>query len=446
MDSGSDFIFHRKIGRTYPVAAGGSGAEIVGEDGRQYLDAAGGVFVAIVGHGVSEIAEAISEQLRSLNFAYTGDFTTSAEQRLAEKLIAIAPPGFAKVWLTTSGSTANEAALKLARQYHHLRGASQKSKIVSRWHSYHGSTMGALSMSGAVPRRQLYTPYLIDFPHVAAPNCYRCPLGRSPADCDTACAEEIGATMRLHGADYISAFIVEPVAGGPLGALPTTPAYLQAARRFCDENDALLIVDEVVSGVGRTGDWFGVQESGVVPDIITLGKGLGGGYTPIGAVLVHERVHAAFESSGTPFLHGESFTGHSTMAAAGYATLSYIERHGLLGRVREMGERLAGRMQELSNLPIVGDVRGRGLLQGIELVRDRRSNAPFARAAQVAERVVAAAAERGVLLLAGNAGVDGVDGDTVVVAPPYIVSAEQVDRIVDTLSDALRTVPADSEA
>ncbi|MEQ9812608.1 MAG: aminotransferase class III-fold pyridoxal phosphate-dependent enzyme, partial [Azospirillaceae bacterium] len=202
----------------------------------------------------------------------------------------------------------------------------------------------------------------------------------------------------------------------------------------------------MVSGVGRTGDWFGVQESGVVPDIITLGKGLGGGYTPIGAVLVHERVHAAFESSGTPFLHGESFTGHSTMAAAGYATLSYIERHGLLGRVREMGERLAGRMQELSNLPIVGDVRGRGLLQGIELVRDRRSNAPFARAAQVAERVVAAAAERGVLLLAGNAGVDGVDGDTVVVAPPYIVSAEQVDRIVDTLSDALRTVPADSEA
>ena len=436
-------VFHRNILREYPRAVSGDDVHVVDSEGRRYLDGAGGVFCAILGHGPKEVADAVVAEIRSLNFAYTGDFATSAEERLAAKLIELAPKGFSKVWLTTSGSTANEAALKLARQYHVLRGQYQKSKVIARWHSYHGSTMGALSMTGTPPRRRLYTPYLLDFPHVAPPNCYRCALGRDALTCAAACAAEIEREIRLAGPEYVSAVIVEPVAGGPLGALVSSPEYLRAVRRICDENDVLMIVDEVVSGVGRTGDWFAIDQSGVVPDLITLGKGLGGGYVPIGAMIVRGSVYSAFEAAKTSFLHGESFTGHNVVAAAGYAVLDFIERHDLLANVRSSGARLEERLCAFSNLPIVGMVRGRGLLFGVELVKDKHTKEPFPRALQISERVVHATAERGVLLLAGQAGADGVNGDTILIAPPYTVTTNQIDLIVDTLADALRGISSD---
>jgi len=442
-DVADSSVFHRNITRTYPAAVGGDGAEISDDKGVTYLDGAGGVFVAILGHSPHEVAQAISDQVLALNYAYTGDFTTAAEARLADQLVRIAPPGFSKVWLTTSGSTANEAAMKLARQYHLLRGSAEKTRVVSRRHSYHGSTMGALSMTGTPPRRRPYEPYLLDFPKVEPPNCYRCPLALTYPSCGAECADEIERSIATVGAQYVSAFITEPVAGGPLGALATPPEYLQRARDACDRNDVLLIVDEIVSGLGRTGDWFGVQESGIVPDIITLGKGLGGGFVPVGAVLVHERVYQAFESAGTSFLHGESLTGHVLLGAAGSAVIDYIENNDLLRRVRERGEYLQKRLQAAEELPLVGQVRGRGLLRGLELVRDKATRRPFPRADRIAERVVEAAAGEKVLLLAGSAGADGVDGDTVVVAPPYVVTEEQVDRIVEVLCAAIRQVAAE---
>ena len=422
------------------MAVRGDGANIVDAQGRTYLDAAGGAFVAIVGHSAASVAQAISEQVFALNFAYTADFTSEAQERSARALIAIAPPGFSKVWLTTSGSTANEAALKLARQYHLLRGKPEKTRIVSRWHSYHGSTVAAMSMSGSVPRRQPYQPYLLDFPHVEPPNCYRCPLGKSYPSCAAACAGEIETAIRRVGAQHVSAFIVEPVAGAPLGALVTPPEYLQQARAICDRHDALMIVDEVVSGLGRTGDWFGIEQSGVVPDIITLGKGLGGGFIPMGAMLVHERIYGAFEAAGKSFVHGESLTGHVLMGTAASAVIDFIESNDLRSNVRRQGARLQERLLVVEQSPIVGKVRGRGLLYGVELVADKSNGRPFDRALRIAERVVEAAAHDGVLLLAGNAGADGVDGDTVLIAPPYVVDATQIDRIVDVLDASIGAV------
>ena len=433
-------VFRRDISRSYPVAVGGNGAEVIDAEGCAWLDAAGGVFVAILGHSPHAVAQAISEQAHALNFAYSGDFTSAAQESAAQALIAIAPPGFAKVWVTTSGSTANETALKLARQYHLLTGHPEKTRIVSRRHSYHGSTVATMSMSGPAPRRRPYEPYLLDFPHVEPPNCYRCPLGKAYPSCAAACADEIETAIRSVGSQYVSAFIVEPVAGAPLGALVTPPEYLRTARAVCDRHDALLIVDEVISGLGRTGDWFAIEESGVVPDIITLGKGLGGGFVPMGAVLVHERVYRAFESAGTSFVHGESLTGHVLLGTAANAVIEFIERHDLRSNVRRQGAYLKDRLRGFQTSSIVGAVRGRGLLHGLELVANKATRQPFPREMRVAERVVGAAARAHVLLVAGHAGVDGVDGDTVVIAPPYVVSEAQINRIVDVLDASISEV------
>jgi adenosylmethionine-8-amino-7-oxononanoate aminotransferase len=418
----------------------GDGAVVVDSQGRRFLDGAGGVFVSILGHSPMEVSEAIARQARTLNFAYTGDFTTEGEERLAEELIAIAPPGFVKVWLTTSGSTANEAALKLARHYHVLKGAPEKTKVISRWHSYHGSTMGALSMTGNTARRRLYEPYLQNFPHVSPPYCYRCPLGLDRRTCGAACVDEIERVIGLVGEQYVSALIIEPIAGGPLGALSTPADYLRRARQICDEYDILLICDEVVSGMGRSGSWFAVEESGVIPDIVTIGKGLGGGFVPIGGVLVHERVYEPFETSGTSFVHGESFTGHVLLGVTGRAVIDFIKDHQLLARVRGLGNRLAQRLSSLKDEPLVGDIRGRGLLYGLELVKDKHTKEPFSRRLQLGERVVQAANRRNVLLLSGNGAADGVNGDTIVVAPPYVIREQELAQVIDALVDSIREV------
>ena len=431
--------FHRDISHSYPVAARGEGAVVIDSEGRRFIDGAGG-FIAILGHSPGEVAKQIFEQADVLQFAHTGDFTSTAEERFARTLLEIAPPGFAKVWITTSGSTANEAAVKLARQYHVLKGQPEKSKVVSRWHSYHGSTLGALSLGGATARRRLYEPYMLDFPHVTPPYCYRCPLALEPSSCAVACANEVEAAITLTGPQYVSAVITEVVSSGPLGALASPPEYLRRVRSICDRYDALLIVDEVVSGLGRTGQWFAVQESAVVPDIITLAKGLAGGFMPMGALLVHERVYETFRSTGTSFVHGESFTGHLMLGTAATAVINYIIEKDLLERVNELAKRLDARLSRFAELPMVGEVRGRGVLRGIELVRDKNTKEPFPRAWQAAENVLTAAANRNVLLLVGNGCADGINGDTVVIAPPYVITDEQLDQVVTALAAALQEV------
>jgi adenosylmethionine-8-amino-7-oxononanoate aminotransferase len=440
MTSSGDTVFHRQVTRLYPRVARGNGIYLWDEEGRRYIDGSGGTFVAILGQGVDDIADAIAAQMRRVAFAYTGNFTSEVEQSFTRRLVELAGQGFCRAWLCTSGSTANEIAAKLARHYHLLRGNAEKSRVVARWHSYHGSTTGALSMTGAVPRRRLYEPLLLDWPHVEPPYCYRCPLGLAYPACAAACAGDLEATVLRVGPQYLSAFIVEPVAGGPLGALVTPPEYLRTARDICNRHDMLLIDDEVVSGLGRTGHAFAITASGVVPDIITVAKGLAGGYVPIGAVIVHERIYQAFDKAGISFVHGESFTGHTTLSAAGLATLDYIERHDLVRRAGALGARLGARMAPLADLPIVGEVRGAGLLRGIELVADKATRRPFPRAHGIAERVAAEAAARGLLVLPGSGGADGIDGDTIVLAPPYVITEDEIDEMVTILAAAVAAV------
>ena len=442
MKPNSDTVFHRQISRSYPAVMRGEGVYLWDENGNRYLDGAAGAFVAILGQGVDEIADAIDEEMRRVTFAYTASFTSEKERALTGKLVEWAPDGFDKAWICTSGSNANETAIKLARQYHLISGNPGKYRVVARKHSYHGSSMGALSLTGAEPRRAPFEPLLLDFPHISPPNCYRCPLDLTYPACAAACANELEEVVEQAGPETVSAFIVEPMAGGPLGALVTPPEYLQSVREICDRHDVLLIADEVISGIGRTGRNFAIEHSGVIPDIVTVAKGLGAGYVPIGGVLAHERIHAAFETAGTSFAHGESFTGHTAVCAAGLATLEYIEAHDLVRRAGELGEYLGSRMDPLKDHPMVGEIRGRGLMRGAEFVADKTTKRPFPRSEGIAERVARECAERGLLILPGVAGADGGDGDTVVLGPPYVVTREEIDAMVSILGEAIRAVQA----
>lgn len=432
--SRSDPVLRRTGGAAPLHAVGGEGAQIIDSEGNRWLDACSGVFVAILGANPPGVAAEIASAMERLQFAYSGRFGSAEEDRLAEMLVEKAPEGFGKLWLSTSGSAANEAAVKLARQYHLARGNAEKTAVITRWHSYHGNTALAMSLSGSGPRRRPFQPYLNDFPHVLPPD-----PDRRPGTAESF-ADEVEHEILARGAQYISAVMVEPVAGAPLGALIPPDGYLRRLREICDRHDVLLIADEIVSGLGRTGRFFAVEHEGVVPDMITLAKGLGGGFTPIGAVLAHGRVTDALESARQPFMHGESFTGHRLMGAAGVAVLDFIDRHGLVQRVAEDGPGLQARLAPLEDHPLVGRLRGRGFLWGLELVAEKDGLWPFPRAAQVSERVVAAAAARGVIFQGGNAGTDGENGDMVTVAPPYVTTSGELDQIAGVLSLALDDV------
>jgi adenosylmethionine-8-amino-7-oxononanoate aminotransferase len=435
-----DFVLPRELGREYPVAEKAEGIYVYDTAGRRYIDAAGSYFTVHVGHGVPEVVEAIARQLRRLDFAHTGFFTSEAAQSFAARLIALAPAGFVKVLFATSGSAANEAAMKLARQYHLLAGRPEKTRFVARWNSYHGGSLGALSLTGHVPRRQPFDPLLLPFPHIDPPYCYRCPWGQTPESCAMQCADQLERTIREIGPQYIAGFFVEPVSGGPLGANPAPDSYLPRIREICDRHDVLMIVDEVITGAGRTGKGLGIDHSGVVPDIITMAKGIGGGYVPTGAVLIHERVFGAFEASGNSLRHGETFSGHPLVCAIGDAVLAHIEGAGLIDRAREMGDVLGRRLERLRSLPIVGDVRGKGLLRGIELVADKASKRPFPRSERIAERVAKEAADRGVIVVPGAGCADGLNGDTLALSPPFIITEEEIEIVVATLEEAIAVV------
>ncbi len=438
-----DPVLHRELGRDYPTAKGAAGAYVYDAAGRKYLDAAGSYFVVNIGHGVPEIVDAVANQLKSLDFAHTSYFTTDAAQQFAARLLALAPPGFSKVYFTTSGSASNEAAIKLARHYHVLKGNSAKSKVIARWNSYHGGSLGALSLTGHVPRREPFDPLLLPFPHIGPAYCYRCPHGRKPKDCAIDCADELETTIRRIGPQYISAFILEPIAGGPLAAAVPHDAYLPRIREICDRYDVLLIADEVVTGAGRTGASLAVKHWGVTPDIVTMAKGIGGGILPVGAVLVRDQVYNAFEEGGVAFRQGETFSGHPLVCAAGNAVLQHIEKHKLIERAGHMGERLGIALESLRELPIVGDVRGKGLLRGIEFVADKKSRKPFPRRLTVAERVAKGCNERGVLVIPGNACANGIDGDVVSMAPPFIIGEAEIELIVSALRGAIEDVGRD---
>jgi adenosylmethionine-8-amino-7-oxononanoate aminotransferase len=434
-------VLARDLTKTYPVVVRGEGVYLYDRDGRRYLDAAGGAMVVTIGHGVKEVAAAMAAQAEQVAYVYTNQFVTESLLGLADRVIALAPPGMARVYFVSGGSEANETAIKLARQYFIARGKASKWRVVARWQSYHGNTGIALSATGRRPARRGYEPYLLPFPHIPPCYCYRCPLDKKYPSCDVACADELERALAQEGADTIAAFIAEPIVGTSAAGLTPPPGYFEKIRAICDRNDILFIADEVVTGFGRTGTNFAIEQFGVVPDIITIAKGVSSGYAPLGGVIVHERIVQAFLDAGATPTLPFTYAGSPVATAAGVAVLDYVAAHGLVKRVGELEPYFFERLRTLEELPCVGEVRGRGLMAGIELVSDKASKATFPPAERVAARVAQEAMRRGLIVLDGHPGmVDGVAGDHLMITPPYVVTPAQIDDLVRILREAIQTV------
>ena len=446
-----DAIFPRNFRRRYPTAARGEGVYLYDEQGKRYLDACGGAAVVTIGHGVKEVVEAMAQQAASLAYAHTSQFHTRAAAELAEFLSAKFPverreqaPALqagARVFFTSGGSEATETAIKIARQYWLSRGEPQRHILISRWHGYHGATLGALAVSGNRRRREAYGPLLPPSRLISACFCYHCPLGLEFPACELACAHELERAIHEAGPERVAGFILEPIVGATSGAVPPE-GYLRTVREICDRHRLLLIADEVMTGAGRTGKYFAVEHWQVAPDIILAGKGLSSGYAPLGAVLVAEKVWRAIAAGTTSLDHGFTYQGHPPSLAAGLAVQRFIEKHGLLEQARMRGEYLARRLESLRALPVVGDVRGRGLLQTVEFVADRQARAPVPPEVKFSERLFERLSERGVLVYPMKGTADGLSGDHILIAPPFVIEEDEIDLLVEQLEAAIAEVAA----
>lgn len=356
--------------------------------------------------------------------------------------------GDTKTLFCSGGAEANEAALKIAYQYHWERGIPTKSKVVGRWQSYHGNTIGALSMSGRTSWRKMHNQYLLNFPHIPPPNCYRCPMDMTYPSCGSACAYELRRVIRQEGPENIAAFIAEPIIGTSMSAVVPPPEYYPIIREICDEYDVLLIVDEVMSGVGRTGKNWGIEHWEVTPDIITTAKGIAGGYSPLAATIFSEKVWRAIETGSKHPMHSYTYGGNPLSCATGIAVLDYIEKNHLVERAGIVGEKLIHVLQdELGDQPIVGEIRGKGLFIGIELVQDKVTKDPFPAEWDIAHRIVDAALEKGLLLLGGvNGTIDGVSGDHFEILPPYTIEDEHIVFIKNILKEVISQVTSDESS
>ena len=434
-------VFYRgELRRTYPIMEKGEGVYIYDSEGNKYLDAMSGIAVVNLGYGVQEITDAIVEQVKKLPFCFTVRFTSQAQEDLAKKIADISPPGLDRVWFSLSGAEANECAIKVARQFHVETGNPSKFKVISRWQSYHGSTLAGLSLSGAPSWRKHYAPMLLEYPKIAPVNCYRCPFGKSYPDCDMDCAYDLESAIKFSGSENVSGFIAEPIVAGSAGAIVPPPEYFKIIRSICDKYNVLFIVDEVFSGNGRTGKFYAIEHWDVIPDIVATAKGIAGGYIPLGATVIHERIHDAIYRGSGKFVHGVTFGGHPVACAAGIAVLNYMEKHALVKRAGEMGNYLMNKLSSLLDYKMVGQIRGKGLLTGIEFVADRATKEPFDLSLEVAKKIVMSSFKKGLLVQPGSGGVDGVRGDHILICPPFTISKTEVDRIVEILGEALNEV------
>ncbi len=372
-------LLHRQTKGELPIAVGGQGIELIDKAGKRYIDASGGAAVSCLGHGHPDVIAALHEQLDKLAYAHTGFFTSDAAEALGDRLIEDAPEGLSHVYLVSGGSEAVEAALKMARQYFVEKGETQRRHIIARRQSYHGNTLGALAAGGNEWRRRQFQPMLIETHHVDPCFAYRYQEpGESDADYAARAAGALEEKVAELGGENVIAFIAETVVGATSGAVPPVGDYFKRIREICDRHGILLILDEVMSGMGRTGTLHAFEQDGIVPDLLTIAKGLGGGYQPVGAVLLGDHIYDAFAGGSGFFQHGHTYMGHPMAAAAALAVQEVIARDNLLANVRDMGGVLTNRLTaQFGNHPHVGDIRGRGLFQAIELVEDRGTKAPF---------------------------------------------------------------------
>ena len=433
-------VFHRNPLRSYPVAVSGDGVYLRDREGRRYLDASGGAAVSCLGHSDRAVIDAIERQLEALPFAHTSFFSNEPMEALADALIDGAPQPLDKVYFTCGGSEAVEAALKLARQYFVEKGEPQRVHLIARRQSYHGNTLGALAAGGNLWRRKQFEPLLIAVTHVAPCYPYRDQQpGESALAYGARLARELESQIERLGGDTVIAFVAETVAGATLGAAPPVPGYFKRVREICDRHGILLILDEVMCGMGRCGSMWAFEEEGVVPDMVTIAKGLGGGYQPIGALVVAKPIHEAIVAGSGLFQHGTTYLGHAAACAGALAVQHRLRRDGVLARVKPMGELLEqGLRTTFAEHPHVGDIRGRGLFRALELVQERASKRPFDPGRRVHARIKQAALDVGLLCYPMGGTLDGVQGDHVLLAPPYIIEPPQIAEILDKLERAVR--------
>ena len=431
-----DSIFYRDRSKIYPLIERGEGIYIYDDNGKRYIDATGGPMVVNIGHAVPEVIDAMVQQARKICFAHTESYVTRPQLEFAQKVIEFAPRGMSKVYFVSGGSEATEVALKMVRQYQLERGESSRFKVIGRWEGYHGGTMGALSLTGHKMRGKDYLPYLVNLPHIHAPYCYRCRFGKEYPSCEMTCAYDLERIIKEEGKETIAAFISEPVTGSSLGAMSPPPEYFPIIREICNRYGILLILDEVITGFGRTGKNFGIDHWGVIPDLIVTAKGMSSGYTPLGAVIVHDKVHDVFMSpKRTSFFTGYTYSGNPLSCAVGLAVLRYIEKYRLVQRSADMGNYLLKKLVPLREFPTVGDIRGKGLLIGIELVQDRRTKTPFDKSKKVGGTIVRKSFENGLSIKTGH-GLEDV-GDILMIAPPFTVTESEIDQIVDILTSVI---------
>lgn len=427
--------------KIYPQVSHGKGVYLYDHDGKEYLDAAGGkAAVANIGHGRAELGDVIRRQVEKLSIFPTHYFRSRELDDYLEMLVDFASPGYTRGWTVSSGTEAVENALKAAIQYHQIRGEQQRYKILARWGSYHGNSVFTLDVGGMEIRRKSYAPLLRNFRHVSPAYCYRCPFSLDKDSCEVDCASELESCILEEGPETIAAFICEPVVGAALGAVPAPGKYFDRIRQICDKYGILLIADEVMTGFGRTGYNLGINYWNVLADIVVLGKGMASGYYPLSGLLLHENIANVFEEAGQPFLGGHTYSCNPLAAVIGAYVLNCIKEEGLVENSRTVGKYLLDGLQTLKEYPLVGDVRGMGLLAGIELVNDPVLKTPFPRHLKVARRLGEIAFEKGLILYPGEGSAGEGNGDHILITPPLVITEQDVDRMIRILHESLHVL------
>jgi adenosylmethionine-8-amino-7-oxononanoate aminotransferase len=435
---GHSHVIKPLLDKEYPTVSHGRGVYLYDIEGKAYLDGCSGAVTANIGHGVQPVIDAMNEQAKKVCFTYRSQFTSEAAEALAAKLASWTPGDLDYVFFVNSGSEATETVMKIAIQYWQEQGRTTKNKVLSRWMSYHGITMGALSMSGHILRRKRFIPLLEEFPSIEPPYCYRCPFNSTYPSCGLLCANQLEQAIHRIGADHIAAFIAEPIIGASGGAVTPPPYYYQRIKEICERYNILFIADEVMTGNGRTGKPFGIDHWGVVPDLMALGKGMSAGYTPMAAAIASRRIIDIIAAGSKSIMSGHTFSANPQSAAVSLSVMQYIEDNQLIARAEERGIQLMAGLQALMQKhDIIGDVRGKGLLCGIEFVKNRTTKEPFSLNLHVTERLIEKAMQKGLLIYSASGGIDGQAGDAVLVAPPFVISEEEVNELLFILDQSI---------
>ncbi len=433
-------VFHRRLDYEYPVIAHGKGIYLYDEKGKKYIDGVGGALVANIGHGIKEIAEKIGKLAEKIDYLHAAQFTTRHMEEYAGELCKIVPKGLNKVYFVSGGSEAVETSIKLARQYHYDLGNKRKYKIIFTKPSYHGSTILALSVTGKSAFRKIQQPYLLKFPSILSYSSYRCPHNKNYQSCKADCAYELEKIIKKNNPDTVAAFIVEPMVGASAGALIPPKGYFKIIRKICDKYNILLIVDEVMTGFGRTGKWFACEHFNLVPDILIAGKGISGGFVPLAAVFCKNKIYKTIKDGSGNFSHGFTFANNAFTTGVGKIVLEYLKKNNLVEECAGKGRYLLSRLNSLAKFDIVGDVRGKGLMTAVEFVKNKKTKEPFSRNVHLAEKILQTAQKKGLILYFCIGFVDGMNGDAVMVAPPFNVTKKEIDEIVNIFSETISEV------